>query len=130
MRDMSDAETKKDERALEALLAAAFRLDCPEEVSADDAEAMFKKPVRLSKEDREAIESWGTGFVEGLIKGQKLVSEEQKGQIEISKELAQESYALNRDKEGTGLDEKTRRKIDEERKRTLEEEENEGKDAS
>lgn len=116
----------KDERALEAMLAAAFRLDFPEEISDEQAEKFFQQPARLSKEDKEAIKSWGTDFIEKLIEGQKTTSDKPQQDIIVNEELEQEYIAMNRDKDGNGLDEETRRKIDEERKKALEEEENKG----
>lgn len=114
----------KDEKALEALLAAAFRLDFPEELSDEQAEKFFQQPARLSKEDKEAINSWGTDFIDKLIEGQKTTSDKHQQDITVKEELVQESFAMNRDKNGEGLDEETYRKIDEERKKALEEEEN------
>lgn len=114
----------KDEKALEALLAAAFRLDFPEELSDEQAEKFFQQPARLSKEDKEAINSWGTDFIDKLIEGQKTTSDKHQKDITVKEELVQESFAMNRDKNGEGLDEETYRKIDEERKKALEEEEN------
>ena len=113
----------KDERALEALLAAAFRLDFPEEISGEQAEKFFQQPVRLSKEDKEEIDSWGTDFIDKLIEGHKTTSKKTQQDIIVNEELEQEYIAMNRDKDGNGLDEETRRKIDEERKKALEEEE-------
>ncbi len=114
----------KDEKALEVLLTAAFRLDFPEELSDEQAEKFFQQPARLSKEDKEAINSWGTDFIEKLIEGQKTTSDKHQQDITVKEELVQESFAMNRDKNGEGLDEETYRKIDEERKKALEEEEN------
>lgn len=114
----------KDEKALEALLTAAFRLDFPEGLPDEQAEKLFQQPARLSKEDKEAINSWGTDFIDKLIEGQKTTSDKHQQDITVNEELVQESFAMNRDKNGGGLDEETRRKIDEERKKALEEEEN------
>ena len=114
----------KDEKALEALLAAAFRLNFPEELSDEQAEKFFQQPTRLSKGDKEAVNSWGTDFIDKLIEGQKTTSDKHQQDITIKEELVQESFAMNRDKNGEGLDEETYRKIDEERKKALEEEEN------
>jgi len=114
----------KDEKALEALLTAAFRLDFPEELSDEQAEKFFQQPARLSKEDKEAINSWGTNFIDKIIEGQKTTSDKHKQDIKVNEELVQESFAMNRDKNGNGLDEETQRKIDAERKKALEEEEN------
>lgn len=113
----------KAERALEALLAASFRLDFPEELSDEQAEKYFQQPARLSKEDKKAISSWGTDFIEKLVKGQKTISDEPQQDIIINEELEQEYIAMNRDRDGNGLDEETRCKIDEERKKALEEKE-------
>ena len=118
----------KAERALEALLAAAFRLDFPEELSDEQAEKYFQKPAKLSKEDKEAVRSWGTDFIEKLIEGQKTISNEPQKDNIFNEELEQEYIAMNRDKDGNDLDEETRRKIDEERKKALEEEEKKDND--
>jgi len=121
MNNLND-NINKDEKALEALLTAAFRLNFSEEISNEQAEKYFRQPARLSKEDREAIESWGTDFIEKLIEGQKTISDESKQDIEVNEELEQEYFAMNRDKDGNDLDEETRRKIDEERRKALDEE--------
>ena len=42
MTNSNDNNINKDERALEALLAAAFRLDFPEEISDEHAEILFQ----------------------------------------------------------------------------------------
>ena len=120
----------KDERALEALLAAAFRLDFPEEISDEQAEKFFQQPVRLSKEDKEEIDSWGTDFIDKLIERQKITSYKTEQYIIVNEALEQEYIAMNRDQDGNGLDEETRRKIDEERKKALEEEEKKDDDQS
>ncbi len=112
----------KDEKALEALLAAAFRLNFSENISDEEAKKYFQQPSGLSKEDREAIESWGNAFIEKLIEGQKTTLDESQEEIEVDKELEQEYFAMNRDKDGNDIDEETRNKIDEERRRALEEE--------
>lgn len=117
----------KDERALEALLAAAFRLGFPEEISDEKAEKFFQQPAQLSKEDKEVINSLGTDFIDKLIEGQKNTLDKHHQDITVNEELAQESFAMNRDKNGDGLDEETHRKIDEERKKAIEEEENKDK---
>ena len=121
MNNLND-NINKDEKALEALLAAAFRLNFSGKISDEQAEKYFQQPVRLSKEDREAIESWGNAFIEKLIEGQKTISDESQQDIEVNEELEQEYFAMNRDKDGNDIDEETCRKIDEERRKALEEE--------
>lgn len=130
MTNFNENDINKDERALEALLAAAFHLDYPEEISDEQAEKLFQQPTRLSREDKEAIDSWGTDFIEDLVEGQKTVSDRFQQNIEINQELEQEYYAMNRDKDSNDLDEETRRKIDEERRKALEEENNKNNDSN
>lgn len=127
---MADINKKNntDERALEALLAAAFRLDFPEEISDEEAEKIFQQPARLPPEIKTASNSWGTSFIDKLIEGQKTSSEKHPQDISVDEQLAQENFVMNRDKDGDGLDDETRRKIDEERKKALEEEEGKDKD--
>jgi hypothetical protein len=130
MTNFNENDINKDERALEALLAAAFHLDYPEEISDEQAEKLFQQPTRLSREDKEAIDSWGTDFIEDLVEGQKTVSDRFQQNIEINQELEQEYYAMNRDKDSNDLDEETRRKIDEEHRKALEEENNKNNDSN
>ena len=120
--------TNKDERALEALLAAAFRLDPPDDVSDEEAKAIFQQPVRLSKEDEEAIESWGTDFVEKLLESQNPISSDTPQSINVDEELKQEYFAMNRDKDGSDLDDEARREIDRRRKEILDAEKRKDKD--
>jgi len=126
MTNSNDNNINKDEKALEALLAATFHLNFPEEITDEQAKKLFQMPARLSIEDKKAIDSWGSDFIEKLIKSQKKVSDRFQQNIETVQELEQEYYtnAMNRDKDGNDLDEETRRKIDEERKKALEEENN------
>jgi hypothetical protein len=120
----------KDDRALEALLAAAFHMEFSEEISDEKAILFFQQPARLSHEDKETINSWGTDFVENIIEGQKTVTDRFQHNIEINQELEQELFALNRDKDGNDINEEARCKIDEERKKALEEENNKEDDPS
>lgn len=113
----------KTNRALEALLAAAFRLDISDEITDEEAEKLFQQPTRLSKEDQETINSWGTDFIDKLVEGHKTVTGKHQHNI-INEELNREAFAMNRDTEGDGLDEEAQRKIDEERKKAIEEEYN------
>ncbi|MBC8468134.1 MAG: hypothetical protein H8D56_01570 [Planctomycetes bacterium] len=120
----------KDERALEALLAAAFRLDFPEEINDEKAEKIFQQSAKLSEEDKEEINSWGTDFIEKLIEGRKAKLDIRGKDIIVNEELEMEYMAMNRDKDVNGLNEETQRKIDEERKKALEEEEKKNDDKS
>jgi hypothetical protein len=113
-----------DEKSLEALLAAAFRLNLSSDISDKEAEIFFQQPARLSKEDREMIQSWGKNFIENIINRKKNNPTPLQSRIQINQELELECYAMNRDKNGNDLDEKTKQKIDEERKKVLEEENN------
>jgi hypothetical protein len=112
----------KDERALEALLAAAFKLAFPDKISDEQAVKFFQQPPHLSQEDKETIDSWGTDFVEKLIKGEKTELSKYEQDPHVNEELELEISAMNRDKNGSDVDDETRRKIEEERKKTLEEE--------
>jgi hypothetical protein len=123
-------ENIKEERALEALLAAAFRLDFPGEISDKEIEAFFQKPAQLSQEDKDTVDSWGTDFVEKLARGQKTNSHVSQEDAQINSELELEISAMGRDKNGNDVDDETRRKIDEERRKALEEEEKDVDDES
>jgi len=120
----------KDERALEALLAAAFRLDFPEEISDEQAEKFFQQPSGLSQEDKEAISSWGTDFIEDMLKNQKPISKDHSQDIHVDKELEKESFAMNRNKDDSDLDDEAHREIEKKRKEILDEEKDRDKDQS
>lgn len=120
-------KSDKDTKALEALLAAAYRLDSPQEISDEEAEKFFQKPLRLSDEDKEAMDSWGTAFISELLDAEKVVSRDNKEDEDSTVASEQELYAMNRDKDGADIDKETRDKIDEERKKALEEEDNRDK---
>lgn len=115
----------KDEMALEAFLAAAFKLALTDKISDDHAIKIFQQSPNLSQEDKDAIASWGVDFIEKIIKGEKNEPSKVNQDIDTNKESELEIYAMNRDENGNDIDEKARRKIDEERQKALEEE-NEG----
>jgi|GEM_PF-2623490 len=125
-----NSDVNKDERALEALLAAAFRLDFPEEISDEQAEKLFQQPAQLSMEDEEVINSWGADFIEKLIEGERTASGKQQEDIVFNEELEEAISAMNRDEDGNDIDEETRQKIDKERKKAIEEEENKDNEQS
>lgn len=120
-------KSDKDTRALEAVLAAAYRLDSPREITDEEAEKFFQEPLRLSNEDKEAMNSWGTAFISKLLDEEKIVSGNRKEDEDTTVASEQDVYAMNRDKDGGEIDEDTRRKIDEERRKALEEEDNRDK---
>ena len=123
MSDTND-NTNKNERALEALLAAAFRLNLPEEISNEQAEKFFQQPSGVSQEDKEAINSWGTDFIENLLENQRPISNDHSQDIHVNEELKKEYFAMNRDKDGSDLDDEVRREIEKKRKDILDEEKN------
>lgn len=123
-----DGNINNDEKALEALLAAAFRLDFPEELTEEQAEKFLKQPALLSQEDKVACNSWGTDFIEKLIQEEKISSKTSQDDIEANEELRQELFAMNRDKDGNDVDEEAHHKIEEERKKALEKEDKEQDD--
>lgn len=54
---------EKEERALDALIAAALRApELQKEVTEEDIEKFFSKDIILSKEDEEAINALGDDF--------------------------------------------------------------------
>lgn len=125
---MTKESNNKDQRALEALLTAAFKLDFPEEIPDEQIIKFFEQPAILPEEIKAACDSWGEDFIEKLIAGYKSTSDIKQSGFEINEELKQELFAMNRDKNGNDIDEETRRKIEEERKKALEEEENKEQD--
>lgn len=124
---MVNGERKSDERALDALMAAAFRISGSDEpMSEKEAQRLAANPPRLSPEDEAAIASLGTDFVDRLsqrVETEKHNVEEDRGTLD--QEIEEAYAAMNRGKGADELSEQTRREIEKKRRELLGEEESE-----
>lgn len=68
MKKKTKEQKEKNDRALEALLAMAFRQLSPENMSEEQIAKVFSSPTGLSEEDKKAINSWGPDIVDKILK--------------------------------------------------------------
>lgn len=122
---MADSEPKHEDRAIDALMAAAFRISRSDKpLSKEEAEKLAANPPRLCKEDEEAISSLGPDFVHNLLQKaqtEKPVPEKEPGILD--REIEEAYAAMNRGKHDDSLSEQTRREIERKRRELLGEEE-------
>lgn len=65
---MKEFNSESENRAIDALMAAAFRLSVPDEtISEDEAMKLAANPPKLSSEDEAVVESLGPNFVENIL---------------------------------------------------------------
>ena len=122
---MADTDPKSEDRAIDALMAAAFRISRPDELlSEEEAEKLAARPPRLSQEDEEAISSLGPDFVHNLLQkaqAEKPVNKREQGILD--REIEEAYAAMNRGKHDDSLSEQTRREIEKKRRELLGKEE-------
>jgi len=107
-----------EDKALEALLAAASRLEFSDELSDEHVEQILKQKINLSQEDEDTLDMLDDNFINNILDGRKV--QFTKTSSTVDEELKSEHYAMNRDAEGGDINEDVRRKIDEARKRAIE----------
>ena len=116
---MSDYNINEDEKALEALLAAAFKLHDFDMMSDEDIEKFFNSPAQLSEELSEVADSLEISFVEELLNSQKIKSFSNKTE-KLDEELELETMAMNRDKDGNDINDEIREAIERAKLKALE----------
>lgn len=122
---MADNDQTRENRALDALMAAAFRISSGELVpTEEEAEELVSNPPRLSPEDEEAISSIEPGSVDHVSKkGSTPASGDQSRAVEVNHDIEEAYAAMNRGGEDSGLSEETLREIARKRRELLGEEE-------
>lgn len=80
---------EREERALEALIVAAFHLSPEDPTSFDD-------PHVLSEEDRQALDALGPDLIDRVLKGQPAPRPARKGTVSPAPQLRPEAAALHR----------------------------------
>jgi len=127
---MADTDPKSEDRAIDALMAAAFRLSGSNEpLTEKESEKLAANPPRLSPEDEAAIESLGTDFVHRLLhKAQTEKSIVGQEPVALDREIEEAYASMNRGKHDDSLSEQTRHEIERKRRELLGEEEPEDED--
>lgn len=115
------SDQDKEEKALDALMAAAFRLGGRDEpVTEEEAERLVRNPPELSSEDKAAIDSLEPDFVEHLLKQSGSGEPAPPGaEPVLDEELEDALAAMHRGKEGEELSDEARREIERKRRELL-----------
>lgn len=115
---MNKNDSNAEDRALDALMVAAFLLSSDDETTdVEKAEHLAAIPPHLSKEDEAVIESLGDDFVKNVICRKKRKNE--RSQERISEDIKEALAAMNRGKTEEDLSEKTRKEIERKRRELL-----------
>jgi hypothetical protein len=112
---------KSEDRAIDALMAAAFRIRISGDIISDkEAEKLVAHPPRLSDEDEAAIASLGPDLVKKLLE-QSVVDTHKhlKGQESIEKKIEEAYIAMNRQLGDKDLSDETCREIERKRQELL-----------
>jgi hypothetical protein len=122
--NLENDKKKSEERALDALMTAAFRACSPDEpLTEDEAEKLAAHPPRLSDEDEAAIASLGPDLVERLLEQSKTKTHRYtEEQTTIEREIEEAYIAMNRQLGDKDLSDETRREIERKRRELLGEE--------
>jgi hypothetical protein len=117
----TSSEHTNEERALDALMAAAFRAeDIERPVSVEEARHIVENPPALSPEDEEVVAAMRPDFVEKLLKSVEVGSPDAEEVGEVLDAEIEEAYAaMNRGQKGDELDEKAREEIERKRRELL-----------
>jgi len=117
----TSSENTNEERALDALMAAAFRAeDIERPLSDEEARRIMENPPALSPEDEQVLAAMGPDFVDKLLKSAGAGSRDVGEAHEVVDAEIEEAYAaMNRGREGGELDEKARKEIERKRRELL-----------
>jgi hypothetical protein len=117
---MKDTTSKREDDALDALMAAAFRMSAPDErTDCEKAMKVLGAKPKLSPDDAAAIESLGQDFVEKLlIEGARKLSKEE-GATDWDREIEDAYAAMNRGNVEESMSDQTRQEIERKRQELL-----------
>jgi hypothetical protein len=117
---MENSNSKRENEALDALMAAAFRMSTPDEKT-DGEEAMKlagAKP-KFCPDDEAAIKSLGPDFVEKLLVDGARKLPEKGGATSGDREIEDAYAAMNRGNVDESLSDQTRQEIERKRQELL-----------
>lgn len=115
------SEHSKEQKALDALMAAAFRAeDADSPVTEEEARAILENSPVLSPEDEKGLAGLGPDFVDNLLVSADTDTSAlgERRQV-LDREIEDAYAAMHRGKEGEELDEKSRREIEKKRRELL-----------
>ena len=117
---MEDRNSKHENEALDALMAAAFRMPTPDETTdCEEALNFAKTEPHLSPDDEAAIQSLGVDFVEELlVEGARKLSSKD-GESNWDREIEDAYAAMNRGNVDESLSDQTRQEIEKKRRELL-----------
>lgn len=117
---MEDSNSKRENEALDALMAAAFRMSTPDErTDCEEAMKLAGAKPKLSPDDEAAIKSLGPDFVDKLlIEGARKLPKEE-GATNWDREIEDAYVAMNRGNVDESLSDQTRQEIERKRQELL-----------
>jgi hypothetical protein len=117
------SEHADNERALDALMAAAFRAEDPDRpVSEEEARRLVENPPALSPEDEEVLASMSPDYVQSLLRSARadgVAPRFEERQAAPDASIRDAYAAMNRGREGDELDDEARREIEKKRRELL-----------
>lgn len=117
---MKDFDSKRENEALDALMAAAFRISTPDETTnCEEAQNLAISKPKLSPDDEAAIKSLGPNFVERLLIEGTLELSRNKGVNNWDREIEDAYAAMNRGNADESLSDQTRQEIERKRQELL-----------
>jgi hypothetical protein len=118
---LENDKNKSEERAIDALMAAAFRAcGSDEPFTEEKAEKLAAHPPKLSDEDEFAIASLGIDLVNRLLERSKPEIQKYTDEyIAIDKKNEEACFAMNRQLGDKDLSDETRREIERKRQELL-----------
>ena len=109
-----------EDKALDALMAAAFRLgEADKSISADEAEELVDNPPAFSPEDEVVLASLDSAFVENLVCSEEKTPHISESSEVIDQELEEVCGAMNRGPGEQNLSDETLREIERKRRELL-----------
>ena len=117
---MEDYNSKREDEALDDLMAAAFRIKTTDErTDCEEALNLARTKPKFSPDDEAAIESLGPEFVERLLGEGRLEFSEKAEANDWNREIEDAYAAMNRGNAGDNLSDQTRQEIERKRRELL-----------
>ena len=117
---MEKSNSKRENEALDALMAAAFRMSTPDErTDCEEAMKLAEAKPKFSPDDEAAIKSLGQDFVGKLIiEGDRKLPKEE-GATSLDREIEDAYAAMNRGSGDESMSDQTSQEIERKRQELL-----------
>ncbi len=117
---MDTDESKREEQALDALIAASLRrVDSDRDVTQGEIHPFIEGDVILHPDDKQAMQKLGPDVIQNITSGQCSSSLDGKGMGDEVQESSSLFLAMNRKNAQNDLDETARREMERKRKELL-----------